>query len=294
MPEGDKPGIFISHTSADARLANEVGRLVRKVFAGAIIPWFSSDKSPWGGIAPGEDWFKKLHNQLRGAAQVLAIVTPTSVAKPWIYWESGIGSVICPGRVAAVAFRVELGSLTPPLSYFQGVDGMNAESLVPALAKIGAAAELSPDAEILNRCVSEFVSGAEGLVAGVEGQSAAEAADPLAPLYGPLENIAEQLDRIERQLGTSPSWSPRDARDVWKAATQGDAAALQILRDDITRGRTSKSDAFGRLLHAAGGGGVSVHALAALGLWDLEKGDFTWEQQERPPAAPPEPSKEDG
>ena len=78
MPEGEKPGVFISHASTDAKLANALGGLVEKLFAGAIIPWYSSDQSPRGGIAPGELWWDKLHSELSGAAIAEGSVMPRS------------------------------------------------------------------------------------------------------------------------------------------------------------------------------------------------------------------------
>jgi len=254
MPEGDKPGIFISHTGADAPVANELGRLIRRVFAGAIIPWYSSDKSPRGGIKPGEPWWERIHDELRGAAQVFALVTPRSVNKPWIYWESGIGSMACQGKVTAVVFRMKIADLAPPLSYFEGIDGLDPDSLNPGICKVGDAADLAPDTRIETECVAEFVELAEGKLQGVEAPETGHAADPIASLYGPLQNMADRLERIERQLerheqvvSASPELHPRAIRD----ALHGVEDAHTYLRSRLERALHTPGQVFGALYEAA-------------------------------------------
>jgi len=210
MPEGEKPGVFISHVSADAKLANALGTLVRKVFAGAITPWFSSDQSPRGGIKPGEPWWDRIHKELNGAAQVFAVVTPRSTGRPWIYWEAGIGSIACKGQVAPIAFRVDIAKLGPPLSYFEAIDGLNPASLTQGMMRVGAAADLNPDEEIVAQCVDEFIGAAGAELEGVEAAAESHVPDPVAVLYGPLQNIAERLERLDSISGRLSSLeSPR-------------------------------------------------------------------------------------
>jgi hypothetical protein len=199
MPEGAKPGIFISHTSADADLANGLGDLVKKVFAGAMRTWYSSDQSAQGGIRPGEPWWETVHRELSGAAQVLAVVTPRSIGRPWIYWEAGIGSVVCEGKVSPVAFRVDIARLGPPLSYFEGMDGLDEEGLTKGILKVGAAGDLSPDPGIVATCVSEFIGRAQAALEGVEEGGEEHVPDPVSVLHGPLQNIAESLAAVAQR-----------------------------------------------------------------------------------------------
>jgi len=238
-----KPGIFISHTGADAELANAMGELVHKVYSGGITTWYSSDQSPYGGIAPGDEWFGEVHGQLKSATRVFALVTPRSVGRPWIYWESGIGSVLCPGRVAPVVFRVDL-SLPPPLGRFQAFNGLDRDSVSTNLGKVGADADLTPDLGWLSACVDEFVTKAEQLVKDVEPESEEEAANPVALLYGPLQNIVERLDRIEREVIRKPAQASSQAPvevipltfGVMQAAVAGEESSLKLVRQALSSG----------------------------------------------------------
>lgn len=144
MSEGAKPGVFISHTSADEELARGLGVLVDRVFDGGVTPWYSSDKGPLGGLSPGQRWYERIEEEVCGSIQVLAVITRRSRERPWIYWEAGMGSIACKGKVCPVTFRVEIGQLGPPLSYYQAVDGLDEESLASGVTKIGPLVDLRP------------------------------------------------------------------------------------------------------------------------------------------------------
>ncbi len=252
MSEAQKPGIFISHTGADAALANALGALVRKVFAGAITPWYSSDRSPRGGIKPGEPWWERIHSELSGAAQVFAVVTPRSTQRPWIYWECGIGCIACEGKVTPIAFRVDIPQLGPPLSYFEAIDGLDREGLSQGILKVGEAVDLSPDAEIVSGCVKDFVATAEASLEGVEEEPGAQTPDPVSVLYGPLQNMAERLqsfgpigdrlDRIERLIrSTHQSTHSHRLSNVFTDALSGSEFARQSLAEQLRNGSLSPS-----------------------------------------------------
>ena len=279
MPEGEKPGVFISHTSADASLANALGVLIKKVFAGGITPWFSSDQSPRGGIKPGEEWWDRIHKELSRAAQVFAVVTPRSMNKPWIYWESGIGSIACDGKVTPIVFRVDIAQLGPPLSYLEALNGLDQDNLKDGILKVGAEADLSPDAEIVTTCVTEFVATAEKALEGVDEVTQTHVPDPLSALYGPLQNIAERMDRLDSipsrlsrmeegfQLALSrmlnavqslPEQSPdpeirtsHRADSIYEVALQGSESACSAIAERIASGAVTNRWVRNRLSEAA-------------------------------------------
>jgi hypothetical protein len=81
-----KPVLFISHATFDAEFANAVRREIEKVFAGGVDVFCTS--SP-GAISVGEDWLADIEKRLESAQAVVAIVTPVSIKRPWLWFEIG-------------------------------------------------------------------------------------------------------------------------------------------------------------------------------------------------------------
>jgi hypothetical protein len=83
------PGIFISHTHGDQPLADALAALIEGLFGQDVKANYSSRKELNGGIAPGEDWFRWIVDQVREAEVALILLTPASIQKPWVLWEAG-------------------------------------------------------------------------------------------------------------------------------------------------------------------------------------------------------------
>ena len=81
-----KPTLFISHASSDAEFANSVKQEVEKVFANGVSVFCTS--SP-GAIPVGVDWLADIEKKLGVAQAVIAIITPVSIERPWVWFEIG-------------------------------------------------------------------------------------------------------------------------------------------------------------------------------------------------------------
>ena len=81
-----KPVLFISHASSDAEFANAVKQEIEKVFANGVSVFCTS--SP-GTIPVGSDWLSDIEQKLTVAQAVIAIVTPVSIERPWLWFEVG-------------------------------------------------------------------------------------------------------------------------------------------------------------------------------------------------------------
>jgi hypothetical protein len=44
-----------------------------------------------GQIVPGDEWFRVITEKLKEASEYLILVTPNSVARPWMWFEAGAG-----------------------------------------------------------------------------------------------------------------------------------------------------------------------------------------------------------
>jgi hypothetical protein len=81
--------IFISLTHADNEIAQAIKDVLFALFGEHINVSFSTSKEIDSGIKPGEDWIAWIGERVRTCDLVLALMTPTSVSKPWILWELG-------------------------------------------------------------------------------------------------------------------------------------------------------------------------------------------------------------
>ncbi len=100
--------IFISHMYEERRLARAWKSLFELIAPGIDV-WFSSDPTPTGGLGPGR-WREKIGKQLEAADVLLALFTPESINRPWLFFES--------------AFALGLGGdrLVIPITNFMSVE----------------------------------------------------------------------------------------------------------------------------------------------------------------------------
>lgn len=118
----NKPTLFISHASSDADFANAVKQEIEKVFANGVSVFATS--SP-GAIPVGQDWLSNIEEKLDLAQAIIAIVTPVSIERPWLWFE--IGATWSKGRAGECriyplcAPEVELSSLPSPLDRLQAL-----------------------------------------------------------------------------------------------------------------------------------------------------------------------------
>ena len=111
-----KPTVFISHATSDAEFANTVQQEIEKVFANGVSVFCTS--SP-GMIPVGSDWLAQVEGKLDATQAVLAIITPVSIERPWLWFE--IGATWSKGRSGDChiypvrAPEIDLSSLPSPL-----------------------------------------------------------------------------------------------------------------------------------------------------------------------------------
>lgn len=117
-----KPIVFISHATSDAEFASAVKQELEKVFADGVNVFVTS--SP-GAIPVGMDWLSDIEQKLEKANAVIAIVTPVSIERPWLWFE--IGATWLKSRSGdcniypLCAPEVELSDLPPPLDRLQAL-----------------------------------------------------------------------------------------------------------------------------------------------------------------------------
>ncbi len=223
MSEASAPGIFISHTHGDQRIADALSCAVDALFAGQVSVSYSSKRGGDGGIRAGEDWFRWIGRQVRDCRVTLVLLTPASIAKPWLLWETGAvyGAALAEGdgqttRIRPLLYRVPTGEIPGPLqaANMQILRGDRAADAQQFFA------ELLEDFTML------------------KPQQLVQAGQRLAGI------VQEYLQAVERALDLAPLTPSEAAIQEWCArftdlAQQGRASEVGYLQDwlDIAFGR---------------------------------------------------------
>ncbi|HEX2206799.1 MAG TPA: toll/interleukin-1 receptor domain-containing protein [Longimicrobium sp.] len=74
--------VFVSHTDVDVKLAEAVTDQMTELFGERVMLYLSAVR-----LRGGEKWKEKLKHDLRASHSIISIITPESVAKPWLYAE---------------------------------------------------------------------------------------------------------------------------------------------------------------------------------------------------------------
>lgn len=152
-----KPLVFISHDSRDAALAKHFSGLLAGATGGSLKSFRASDRREAYGIEYGREWYRKVMAKLRAATDVVVLLTPRSISRPWVVYEAGFAK----GYDEAHIFGLTLGiTLTPaasgPFTQFQNCkdDEESLTQLVLQLVRQNLKTE--PIEESVRREVREF------------------------------------------------------------------------------------------------------------------------------------------
>ena len=211
------PLVFISHDTRDAKLAEAFSRLLASVSCGVLKSFRSSDKKGKQGIDYGVEWYPEVISRLEQSSDVVCLLTPNSVNRPWILYEAGIAKGKREAPVYGVAVGIPLGDAgTGPFAQFQNCadDDDSLTSLVVQLLRRVPNAE--PDREIVLSQVQQFKEAAKGLAKATEpdrkkgGEAVDEAST--AKLFEEVKLMFKDLpSRVEGRLSKSLG-SPRERR----------------------------------------------------------------------------------
>jgi tetratricopeptide (TPR) repeat protein len=117
-----KHKIFISLTHRDTKIAEALSTAIKKIFGELFEINYSTSKELDGGIRGGSDWFKWIVEQVKGCDIAFVLITPNSVQKPWIMWESGAvyGAAVATGdeelnKVRPLVYQLSSEEIPSPI-----------------------------------------------------------------------------------------------------------------------------------------------------------------------------------
>lgn len=163
------PLIFVSHDSRDAELAEAFSKLLSSISAGMLKSFRSSDKKGTEGIEFGVEWYPEVMSKIDSASDVVCLLTPRSLERPWILYEAGVAKGKMNTPVYGVAIGVSLSkAASGPFAQFQncGEDADSLNKLVLQLMCRVSGAE--PDKDTVRMQVEAFKVRANALTKGLE------------------------------------------------------------------------------------------------------------------------------
>ncbi|PRY21125.1 TIR domain-containing protein [Spirosoma oryzae] len=127
---------FISHYSKDFNVAEIIANLLQKITLNQIQPWFSSDKRESGGLMPGDIWFSQIIEKISRSKAVVVLLTPNSINRPWLYYESGIAQALPECELIPICIGIKGNDVPAPLNVYQYYQVSDLESLRNFTAKL--------------------------------------------------------------------------------------------------------------------------------------------------------------
>ena len=150
--------LFLSHDSRDQALANAIATALQRLTLGQISVWHSSDGSGHGGLRPGQVWLDEIRAQLAKSRAVVALLTPRSIAKPWLLFESGFGAANAACDVIPVCVGIDsLASVPFPLAMYQTYQLADYDSVKRFAVKLFAKYEIQFDEEMCKPVVASLI-----------------------------------------------------------------------------------------------------------------------------------------
>jgi hypothetical protein len=152
-----KPLIFVSHDTRDAEIAEAFSRLLSSVSAGVLKSFRSSDKKGTQGIEYGVEWFPEIMSKLDAASDVVCLLTPHSINRPWILYEAGVARGKLGTPVHGVALGIPLSEAsTGPFAQFQNCDETDDSLTSLVVQLVSRIPNAEPDREVVLSQVQTF------------------------------------------------------------------------------------------------------------------------------------------
>lgn len=154
--------VFISHDTRDAELAEAFSILLKRVSAGVLKSFRSSDKKGNQGIEYGVEWYPEIIKNIQNATDVVCLLTPNSVDRPWILFETGMakGKLDTPILVIALGLTLKKAS-TGPFAQFQNCSGSENALCKLVFQLVDRIPNSEPDEETIRIHVQRFITTIE-------------------------------------------------------------------------------------------------------------------------------------
>ena len=205
--------IFISHAAIDTQLATLVADLIRRCDPAAQV--FVASRP--GDIAAGQEWHAAIQAELRAATAYVVILTPSSVSRPWVWFETGAAWMSYKLLVPVLSGGLSREEVPSPADLRQLFTLEDPDQLGAILASLDLAASI----EDLTVAVQAFKAAAaevSDIVLGLAGWGGVTVEAVYYAWRGPHDALVDRqpvpepqglLDAL-RAAGQTPHWTRPD------------------------------------------------------------------------------------
>lgn len=194
---------FISHYSGDKTIAELFSNALRRITLEQISPWFSSDATGGSGLKPGDIWFNQILSKINQSKAVVSLITPNSINRPWLYFESGIGQALPECEVIPVCIGVNRDNILPPLGLYQCYQLNDYRSVVEFFSKLLTLFNIKFDEEMSKVVIERLVSDISNIVFEQE-KKADESNESVEKL---IESFKNHIDKRFLEILEKPTYS---------------------------------------------------------------------------------------
>ena len=111
--------IFVSFIHEEERVASNVKAFIPLILGQTVDTFMSSDKN---AIYAGEDWMKRIFEELGTAKVLVSMLSPVSVQRPWINFEAGAAWMRDAKVIPVCIGGLTINQLPKPYSILQAVE----------------------------------------------------------------------------------------------------------------------------------------------------------------------------
>ncbi len=209
--------VFISHDTRDAEIAEAFSTLLKRVSAGVLKSFRSSDKKGNQGIEYGVEWYPEIIKNIQGATDVVCLLTPNSVDRPWILFEAGMAKGKLNTPILGVALGLPLTKASSgPFAQFQNCSGDEDSLCKLVFQLVDRIPNSEPDEETIKFHVQKFITTIDEIFVkrkeNPENESIAEYNENETPkLFEEIKVMFQDLpSRIESRI--DPEFRERKRR----------------------------------------------------------------------------------
>ena len=244
------PLVFISHDTRDSKLAEAFSDLLKKVSAGVLKSFRTSDKKGTQGIEYGIEWYPEIIKNIQEASDVVCLLTENSVNRPWILFEAGMAKGKLDTPILGVALGITLkNASTGPFAQFQNC-GDDEDSLTKLVLQLLTRIPNSePDEETIKIQVKSFKEKITKILASgpakqqdvqlerkAEDDSSAKLFEEIKVMFKDLPERIENDLRIDKRTRRKRKLHPMMIDELMHMSqnrTLGIMMALSLLKDSM-------------------------------------------------------------
>jgi len=244
------PLVFISHDTRDSKLAEAFSDLLKKVSAGVLKSFRTSDKKGTQGIEYGIEWYPEIIKNIQEASDVVCLLTENSVNRPWILFEAGMAKGKLNTPILGVALGITLkNASTGPFAQFQNC-GDDEDSLTKlVLQLLDRIPNSEPDEETIKTQVKSFKEKITKILASsstkqqdaqpekkTEDDSNSKLFEEIKVMFKDLPERIDNNLRVDKRIRRRRKLHPMMIEELMhmsRNSTLGIMMALSLLKDSM-------------------------------------------------------------